>query len=95
MFQYRLKKLGVDLQLNRRIDSIRKSGDEFILATAGHEERRFDAVILSAGSCAYPSLGAGMWGYDLARSLGHRIIEPWPVILPINITLKLHTLSGH
>jgi predicted Rossmann fold flavoprotein len=95
MFQYRLKKLGVDLRLNRRIDSMKKSGDEFILVTAGHEEHRFEAVILSAGSCAYPSLGAGMWGYDLARSMGHRIIEPWPVILPINITPKiLHTLQG-
>jgi len=95
VFQYELKKRNVDLQLHRRIERIEPEGAGFKLFTAGAEEHRVDSVILAAGSCAYPPVGASNSGYDLARSLGHRVYEPWPVILPITIPLKsLHQLQG-
>ena len=95
MFQYELKKLGVDLQTGRRVDAVKRKGEGFLLVTAGKEEHYCDSLILAAGSCAYTSLGSGMSGYEIASSLGHRIIEPWPVILPINIPLKMiHILQG-
>jgi len=95
IFQYELKKRNVDIMLHRRIDSIEKKGEQFHLTTAGQEEFFFDTVILAAGSCAYSSTGASRRGYELARSLGHTIRKPWPVILPLNIPLKkLHRLQG-
>ncbi len=52
-------------------------------------------MILSCGSCAYPSSGGTRSGYELAADLGHRVYEPFPAILPVNIPLKpLHTLQG-
>ena len=95
IFQYELAKRGVKLLLNRRVDSLIQSKEGFTVITAGKENHSFDSVILSAGSSAFPSLGGGDYGYRLAAFFRHRIIEPWPVILPINIPLKaLHRLQG-
>ncbi|MEI7482072.1 MAG: aminoacetone oxidase family FAD-binding enzyme [Elusimicrobiota bacterium] len=44
-----------------------------------------DAVILAAGGPAYPQIGGSDSGYDLARSLGHAVTEPEPVIVPLKI----------
>jgi len=95
IFQYELAKRGVQLLLNRRVEELTQSGKGFTIVTAGKENYSFDSVILAAGSAAFPSLGGSSYGYQLASSLGHRIIEPWPVILPVNIPLKaLHRLQG-
>ena len=95
IFQYELAKRGVKLFLNRRVDSLLPSEEGFTVITAGKENYSFDSVILSAGSSAFSSLGGNDYGYQLAASLGHRVIEAWPVILPVNIPLKaLHRLQG-
>ncbi len=95
ILEYETIRRNVEINLHRRIDSIQKKGARFILTTAGREEFVFDSVILACGSCAYPSVGGAKIGYDLASSLGHRIAEPFPAILPVNIPLKIiHTLQG-
>lgn len=94
LFLYEIQRRGIQLYLEHNIQSVRRADGGFIVKTAASEER-LDALILSAGSCASPDLGGGNSGYALAKSLGHRIIEPQPVILPINIPLKiLHRLQG-
>lgn len=92
---YEAVKNDVTIVLNRRVEKIEKRNNEFILETAGKERHVFDAVIVATGGCAYPSLGASAIGYDLARYMGHRVFEPFPAILPINIPLKIiHRLQG-
>ncbi len=88
ILKYELSKRNIDILLNRKIEKIMPEKKGINLITAGREEHVFDSVILSAGSCAYPQLGASRAGYDLASSLGHRIIEPFPAILPLNIIEK-------
>jgi len=95
VFSYELKNKNIDLQLHRRVDSIVKKGNDFILTTAGQEVDHFDSVILACGSPAYPQLGGSTGGYELAKQLGHSLIKPVPCILPINLPAKpLHTLQG-
>lgn len=95
VFEYELKKRNVDIRVHRKIEKIVKDGDRFRLITAGMEEEVFDSVILACGSQAFPASGASRSGYELAESMGHRVYEPFPAILPINIPLKiLHTLQG-
>ncbi len=95
VFEYELGAHGVDVRLHRCIDKIISLKKGFRLVTAGMEEEEFDSVILSCGSCAYPQTGASRAGYELARSFGHMIYEPFPVITPINIPLKaIHRLQG-
>jgi predicted Rossmann fold flavoprotein len=95
VFEYELVKRGIDIRTNRKIEKIKLENSRFRLITAGLEEEIFDAVILSCGSAAFPGAGASRSGYDLAKSLGHNVYEPFPAILPINIPLKIiHTLQG-
>lgn len=95
VFEYELVRRNVDIRLHRKIEKIIPDKNRFRLITAGMEEEIFDSVILACGSPAFPAAGASRSGYELAGSLGHKIFEPFPVILPINIPLKaLHTLQG-
>ena len=95
VFHYELVRRGVDIRLHRKIEKIIPVNKGFRLVTAGKEEEFFDSVILSCGSCAFPSSGGTCSGYELAADIGHKIHEPFPVILPVNIPLKsLHTLQG-
>jgi len=94
-FEYELVKRGVDIRVHRKIEKIIPEKNKFRLITAGMEEEIFDSVILACGSSAFPAAGASKSGYELAESLGHKVYEQFPVILPINIPLKaLHTLQG-
>lgn len=94
MLEYELRKRGVAIQLHRRIDTIIPER-KLTVITAGREHHSFDTVILSAGSCAYPPVGASRRGYTLAASLGHTVHEPFPALLPITIPLKIiHRLEG-
>ena len=95
ILNYELNKNDVVLSLNRQVDKIERKSGKFAIVTAGKEEHLYDAVILSAGSVAYGGLGASDIGYNLARSLGHKVNQPSPAIVPINVPLKaMHTLEG-
>jgi predicted Rossmann fold flavoprotein len=95
ILEYEMQRSGAILELHRRADNIIAEGNSLAVITAGHEKSLFDSVILAAGSCAWPQLGASDQGYDLARALGHTLIKPFPSILPITIPLKiLHRLEG-
>ena len=95
VFEYELVNRGVDIRIHRKIEKIDRESGRFRLITSGQEEDIFDSVILSCGSVAFSGAGASRSGYDLAKSLGHNVYEPFPAILPINIPLKsLHTLQG-
>lgn len=94
-FQHELSHKNVFIHCNRKIEHIMPLDNGFIITTAGKEEHFFNKIILALGSCAYGPLGASKDGYDIARLLGHTIIEPFPAILPLNIINKqIHTLQG-
>ncbi len=95
VFEYELTRRNVNVQLHRKIEKIIPKDGKFHLITAGHDEEIFDSVILACGSSAFPAAGASASGYELASALGHKIYEPFPIILPLNIPVKtLHTLQG-
>ncbi len=56
---------------------------------------RAEALILATGGCASPQLGSDGSGYQLAESLGHRIIKPLPALVQLKSPVKfLKTISG-
>ncbi len=44
-----------------------------------------DAVILATGGMSYPQTGSTGDGYGLAQEIGHKIIEPKPGLVPLEI----------
>ncbi len=95
MLEYEAARRGVNIRLHRKIERILPAKKGIQLVTAGQEEISCDSLIVAAGSCAYSPLGASRDVYDLAASLGHRVYEPLPAIIPLNVPLRaLHRMEG-
>ncbi|MDD5529958.1 MAG: NAD(P)/FAD-dependent oxidoreductase [bacterium] len=52
-------------------------------------------IILTTGGKSYPQLGSSGEGLEFARKLGHRIVEPKPALVPIELSGNwFHKLQG-
>lgn len=87
-----LKRSNIEIFLNTECKSIAKKGGSFEVKFQKLENNipvgdvfieESDFVILSAGGKTYPALGSNGTGYDLAKSLGHKIIGPVPSAVPL------------
>ncbi|RMD77614.1 NAD(P)/FAD-dependent oxidoreductase [Candidatus Dojkabacteria bacterium] len=86
-----IQRLGVEIFLNTEVIRIKKESNLFILDTKNigqnnkNCEIKFGSefLILSAGGKTYPALGSNGSGYNLAMSLGHRLIKPVPSAVPL------------
>jgi predicted Rossmann fold flavoprotein len=104
MLEDELSRLGVEVRLLTEVQAITKQGEGFAintntLAKTGErlaaETINAAKLILSAGGKTYPALGSNGSGYDLARSLGHSLIQPVPSALPLESKNQLsHFLQG-
>jgi hypothetical protein len=83
-----LDRLKIKSFLNTEVTEVTRSEGKFKVSArnlADNSETEFNSeyLILSAGGKTYPALGANGSGYELARKLGHKIIEPVPSALPL------------
>lgn len=85
--------VGVDIQRQRKVLAIsRDENTHKFLVDFKDSSELFDAVILATGSAAA--------GHDLARNLGHTIVDPVPSLFTLNAKNQvqdgglLHGLSG-
>ena len=78
----RLKRTDCTLALNEPLLELRREGDEFLLVTT---RRSLSArkVVLATGGQSYPASGSTGDGYRWAAELGHTIVPPRPVLVPI------------
>ena len=74
---------GVQLTLNTRVRTVRRSGGEFVLNLNDGTDRRFDSVIIATGGLSYPSTGSTGDGYEFARSFGHTITDTRPSLISL------------
>jgi len=52
-------------------------------------------VVIAAGGKSYPQLGSTGDGFSLAQKLGHKIIEPKPALVPLELEgIWFHKLQG-
>ena len=101
-FIKRLKELNVDIHYNTKVDEIIVQNDaETKRAIAVKTEKEIikaDKIILATGGKSYPLTGSTGDGYDMAKKLGHKIIEIKPSLVPLEsyqkeICKKLQGLS--
>lgn len=65
-----------------RPETVERDGTGFCVRTSCGAFRG-DFLILAAGSKAAPSTGSDGSGYDLAASLGHKIVKPLPALVQL------------
>ena len=80
------KEHGVEMRLNSRVAAIKRdnNGVTGVILDNG-EFLRAQAVILAAGGASYPATGSAGDGFQLARSLGHKINNLYPALVPLVI----------
>lgn len=75
-------RLGVDIRGERRVMSLAKVDDSFVIETL-QESITADSVLISTGGASYPVTGSSGDGYALAAILGHSIVTPRPALAPV------------
>lgn len=83
VFLYELDRLKIKTICNAFVRKIRSGKKGFVLELEDGTAYSSDRVIISTGGKAMPSSGSDGNGYELAKSLGHRITDVFPSLVQI------------
>ncbi len=80
-----MKKLGVEVICSQRVDEL--IFNEESMKGVKTQEKSYYAphVIIATGGLGYPVLGAEGDGYPLAESVGHKVTELFPAMMPLKV----------
>jgi hypothetical protein len=81
---------GVKISYNTFIEDINIIDDKYII-----DGNIYDVLVLSTGGMSYKNTGSDGTGYKIAKSLGHTIVTPEPVLAPLktDVIKELQGLS--
>jgi len=82
---YELKQTCVNIICNAFVKEIRKTSKGFWLELEDGRTFEADNVILACGGKAMPSSGSDGNGYNLARKLGHKIVDVFPALVQLKL----------
>lgn len=88
-FQTAVQEAGVKIITEKRISSISKEENRFVVET-DQAKAHYDKVLIATGSEAAPQLGATGDGYAFAKAFGHDIEAPYPSLVQLHIDSTLH-----
>jgi hypothetical protein len=74
---------GLPIFKNYEVINIKKVGKEFIVKNRTGKNIKADKIVLACGGKSYPRTGSSGGGYELAKNLGHKIIDPKPSLTPL------------
>jgi predicted Rossmann fold flavoprotein len=77
--------VGVHIQVDCAIDSVRKTDSGFL---AGTNIGAFAApvLVIASGGLSIPSMGASGFGYDIARQFGHAVLPTRAALVPLTLS---------
>jgi predicted Rossmann fold flavoprotein len=79
-----INKTGVKLKLKSQVtDIIADEGQATGVKLANEREHQAGNILLAVGGKAYPSTGSAGDGYQMAESLGHRVTDIKPALVPL------------
>lgn len=81
-YEKKLRQVGVEVRLNTEVTSIKKDVETFIL----NGREKFDKVVIASGGISYKLTGSSGDGYKFGKEFGHKIIEPKPGLIGINLS---------
>lgn len=83
---------GAMIRTGRRVVAVRRCESGFALETSS-EVIEAGELILATGGRSLPKSGSDGAGYELARALGHSIVEPFPALVPLLLP-EGHWMTG-
>ncbi len=95
VLEIELKKLAIPVELGFEAVDITSSREGYLVISSTNKRVICDKIILAAGGRSYPALGSNGSCYKFCRDFGHRVIDPVPSAVPIEISDKsCHFLQG-
>jgi len=79
---------GVELVRTARVVDV--SVSPLAVVVEGGESRRAARVVLATGGLSIPRTGSDGAGLEIARRLGHRVVEPYPALTPLRTASAAH-----
>ncbi|MDD2890360.1 MAG: NAD(P)/FAD-dependent oxidoreductase, partial [bacterium] len=84
----------INIKTTERVNEITPTTQGWKVITS-KDTYRSKYIILTTGGKSYPQLGSSGEGLEFARKLGHRIVEPKPALVPIELSGNwFHKLQG-
>ena len=95
-FEKCLRRQGVSIHLNEAVTGIKAEGCAVTgISTDKCRLISADAVIIACGGLSYPSTGSDGDGHTFARSVGHKVTDCRPALVPFNTEEGfVHELMG-
>jgi predicted Rossmann fold flavoprotein len=85
VLRYELDDLGAAVRCDAQVREIRRGIGVFCLQLDDGSTVSGDRVILAAGGKAMPATGSDGSGFELARQLGHTIVDPFPALVQLKL----------
>jgi predicted Rossmann fold flavoprotein len=83
VLQLELGRMAVPVELNFNCTGISHSGSSFLIVSEAEQKIECRKVIITGGGQTYPAFGSDGSTFNLARQLGHAIIDPVPAVVPL------------
>ena len=84
---------GVQLQFDTKVTDLLSTATGFTVVTSSGAIE-CERVVLATGGLSVPATGSDGIGLDMARRLGHGMIEPYPALTPLVGNGAHETLAG-
>ena len=78
-----MTRLGVTLICSARVEGVEHNGIRVTGVSTAHESFKAPNVIIATGGLGYPQLGAEGDGFTIASSIGHKVTELYPAMMPL------------
>jgi len=95
VLEMELRRLSVPIEYNFNCSGLSFSNSGILVSSKAGKTIECQKAIVTGGGKTYPAFGSDGSTYELARQLGHRIVEPIPSAVPLVIRDSLcHFLQG-
>ena len=78
-----LDRLNIDVKTSQKVEHILTKDSIVNAVQTSNETFYTKSVVIATGGRGYPQLGAEGDGYLLAEELGHKVIKPYPAMMPL------------
>jgi predicted Rossmann fold flavoprotein len=83
--EHEMQHLGVEVLCSQKVESLEHNGVRITGVQTQSDTFYADNVILATGGLGYPVLGAEGDGYPMAKSVGHKVTELFPAMMPLKV----------
>ncbi len=80
-----MQNLGVTVLSSQKVERVKHDGVKVMGVDTQTDTFYGDTVIIASGGMGYPVLGAEGDGYTMAESVGHKVTDLYPAMMPLKV----------